>query len=289
MLKTTLLATLGATATSAQLLDIPGLLASLAPAPADDSRFTTFTPPGHGDGKPASILPILIRGESILIARVVRSPCPGLNTLANHGFLHHDGRNMTLPHLLEGLAAGLNMGADFSVLIGGLGLLASPDPLGLAFDLNDLDQHNFPIEHDASLSRKDAYFGNDYSFNAGIWNQTKSFFKNGKTALLPAALALANRTADSKETNPEFVYGLREFVQRYGEMSIFIQAMGGDDVTGVTRLDWVNQLFTQEKLPYNLGWRPRAEPITIPSLGQMVFEIFSISPDKLSEGGTITA
>jgi hypothetical protein len=61
MLTTTLLATFGAAVTSAQLLDIPGLLASLAPAPAGDSRFTTFTPPGHGDGKPASIHSILIR------------------------------------------------------------------------------------------------------------------------------------------------------------------------------------------------------------------------------------
>jgi len=55
MLKTTLLATLGAAVTSAQLLpDIPGLLASLAPAPEGDSRFTTFTPPGPNDGKPAN-------------------------------------------------------------------------------------------------------------------------------------------------------------------------------------------------------------------------------------------
>jgi hypothetical protein len=69
MLKTTLLATLGGAVTSAQLLDIPGLLASLAPAPAGDSRFTTFTPPGHGDGESASLLSILIRGESILIDR----------------------------------------------------------------------------------------------------------------------------------------------------------------------------------------------------------------------------
>lgn len=52
MLKTALLATLGAAVTSAELLDIPGLLASLAPAHEGDSRFTTFTPPGHNDGKP---------------------------------------------------------------------------------------------------------------------------------------------------------------------------------------------------------------------------------------------
>jgi hypothetical protein len=54
MFKTILLATLGAAVTSAQLqLDIPSLLASLAPAPEGDSRFTTFTPPGPNDGTPA--------------------------------------------------------------------------------------------------------------------------------------------------------------------------------------------------------------------------------------------
>lgn len=196
---------------------------------------------------------------------------------------------MTLPHLLKGLAAGLNVGADFTVAVGGLAMFSSPDPLGGSFDLNDLDQHNFPIEHDASLSREDAYFGNDYSFNSGIWDQTRSFFKNGKTALLPAALAIANRTADSKERNPEFVYGVQQFILRYGEMTLAIETMGGDDFTGVARLDWVNQLFTQEKLPYNLGWRPRVEPVTLPSIGQMIVEIFAVSPDKFSEAGTITA
>lgn len=55
MLKTALLATLGAAVASAELLlDIPGLLASLAPAPEGDSRFTTFTPPGPNDGKAAN-------------------------------------------------------------------------------------------------------------------------------------------------------------------------------------------------------------------------------------------
>ena len=196
---------------------------------------------------------------------------------------------MTLPQLLKGLAAGLNIGPDFTVAVGGLAMFSSPDPLGGSFDLNDLDQHNFPIEHDASLSREDAYFGNDYSFNSGIWDQTRSFFKNGKTALLPAALAIADRTADSKERNPEFVYGPQQFILRYGEMTLAIETMGGSDLTGVARLDWVNQLFAQEKLPYNLGWRPRAEPITLPSIGQMIVEIFAVSPDKFSEAGTITA
>lgn len=72
-------------------------------------------------------------------------------------------------------------------------------------------------------------------------------------------------------------------------MSIFIQTMGGDTQTGVTRLDWVRMLFEEEKLPFELGWRPRAEPVTIASLGEMVAEIYSVSPEKVPEGKRITA
>lgn len=120
---------------------------------------------------------------------------------------------MTLPHLLQGLSAGLNMGADFTVAIGGAGLLSS-DVVSGAFDLDDLDQHNFPIEHDASLSREDAYFGDDHSFYNPYWQDVLSFFKRGKTALLPAAKAIANRTQTSQANNPDFTYGFREFVFR---------------------------------------------------------------------------
>lgn len=222
-------------------------------------------------------------------SRTITDGNKGLNTLANHGFIHHDGRNMTLPHLLEGLAAGMNMGADFTILIGGAGLLSSPHPLGGAFDLNDLDQHNFPIEHDASLSRQDAYFGNDYSFYNPNWQDVLSFYNGygGKTALLPAAESIANRTEDSEAINPTFTYGFREFIFRYGETAIYLQAMGGSDADGVTRVDWVRSLFEQEKLPYSLGWRPRAEPVSIPSLGQMVLELFNVSPQKVPEGEKI--
>ncbi|KAF5354419.1 hypothetical protein D9758_010764 [Tetrapyrgos nigripes] len=31
----------------------------------------------------------------------LRGPCPGLNTLANHGFLPRDGRNINMPVILE--------------------------------------------------------------------------------------------------------------------------------------------------------------------------------------------
>ncbi|SMQ46556.1 unnamed protein product [Zymoseptoria tritici ST99CH_1A5] len=266
MVRTWTAVSLFAAAASAQL-NIPSLLFGLGPAPDSDVRWQDWRKPGPND---------------------VRSPCPGLNALANHNFIHRDGRNMTIPHLVKGLAAGLNVGPDFTIAIGGVGLFSSPNPLGGSFDLNDLDQHNFPIEHDASLSRKDAFFGNDYSYYDPFFQDVISFFPSGKTDIPGAAKAIANRTDDSEATNPEFVYGAREFILRYGETSLYLQTMGGSDTDGVANVDYVRSLFEKERLPYALGWRPRKEPITLNSLGLMIFELFGANPNAAPEGVRIT-
>jgi len=248
--------------------DIGEMLSSLKPAADNDPRFTDFHPAGSGD---------------------VRSPCPGLNALANHGFLHHDGRNMSIPHLIKGLAEGLNMGADFTVAIGGAGLLASPNPLGGSFDLDDLNQHNFPIEHDASMSRQDAALGNDQPFYNPNWQQYISFFNGKTTTDIPtASKAKFARYTDSKTKNPDFTYGLREAIFSYGENAIYLQSMA-DPVSGKAQVKYVKSLFEQEKLPYELGWRPSKAPVTLVSLGAMVAELFAVSPEPIPEGAMILA
>ncbi|KAF2764722.1 Cloroperoxidase [Teratosphaeria nubilosa] len=258
-----------ASSTAAAQLDIAALLASLGPAPADDPRFTNYTPPGAGD---------------------VRSPCPGLNTLANHGFIPHNGKNMTIPVLLVGLAEGMNMGADFTTAIGGAGLLSSPDPLAGSFDLNDLDQHNFPIEHDASLSRQDAYFGNDYSFYNPNWQQVLSYYKGRTyTDIKSSSDARYGRYNDSLTRNPTCTFGAREFVLAYGESALYLQTMSSPLSDGVARIDWTREMFENEKLPYNLGWRPSAEPITLVSLGEQVLQLYLAGPEPAPEGLEITA
>ena len=114
---------------------------------------------------------------------------------------------MTIPHLLVGLAAGMNIGADFTTAIGGVGLLSSPNPFGGQFDLNDLDQHNFPIEHDGSLSRQDAYFGNDYSYYDPNFQSVLAYYHGlSKTNTPQAAKARYSRINDSLTRNPQVVY-----------------------------------------------------------------------------------
>ncbi|RMX71801.1 hypothetical protein D0869_15264, partial [Hortaea werneckii] len=250
-------------------IDVQGLLTGLTPPNPNDPRFTQFQKPGPND---------------------VRSPCPGLNALANHGFIPRNGKDMTLPILIKGLKAGMNMAPDFTIAIGGVGLLSSDSPdTARSFDLNDLDQHNFPIEHDASLSRQDAYFGNDYSFYQPNWDMVLKYYQGKTVTDIPTAShAQRNRVANSRAINPEFVYGPREFVLANGETALYLQTMA-DPFSGRAKLDYVKMLFEQEKLPYELGWRPSTVPISLLTLGQMVLQLSAAAPDPLGEAANVTA
>lgn len=210
--------------------------------------------------------------------------------MANHGFINHSGKNITIPMLKAGLKAGLNMGYDFSEAIGGAGLLAAPNPLLGSFDLNHLDQHNFPIEHDSSLSRMDAYFGNDYSFAQSSWNMVLNAY-SGKTLtdIRTASKAKYTRVQDSMKRNPTFTYGIREYIFSYGETAIYLQTMGDPTANGVARLDFIRMLFEKEKLPYELGWRPAKNEVNLSTLGAQVFQLASQSPEPVPEGLVVTA
>jgi hypothetical protein len=65
-----------------------------------------------------------------------------LPSLANHGFLPRDGKNISIPILVKGCLEGLNVGPDFCTVIGGVGLLSygALAKGGNVFDLNDLNE-----------------------------------------------------------------------------------------------------------------------------------------------------
>jgi len=82
---------------------------------------------------------------------IVRGPCPGLNTLANHGFLPHSGKNIDLNGTIAAFASAINGDTGFATNLFLSALttnLATPNPM--TFSLSDLDNHDY-IEHDASM------------------------------------------------------------------------------------------------------------------------------------------
>ncbi|KAE9377062.1 Cloroperoxidase [Stipitochalara longipes BDJ] len=237
------------------------LLLSLSAA----QNFSTWSPPGPAD---------------------VRSPCPGLNSLANHGFLPHNGKGVTIPILIKALNDGMNIGADFATVIGGAGLLSVPaNLLATSFDLNDLNEHNFPIEHDASLSRADYYGNNEdnYSFKETIFDTVLAYYDGmNETSIPVAAKAKYNRVATEERKDPKFTYTPQQFILSYGETALYISVMG-DPIYGVASVEYVRIFFEQERLPYAEGWRPPPTQTTLLTLCDMILVLWHPLPEHLAE------
>lgn len=68
---------------------------------------------------------------------------------------------------------GFNMTYETMLVVGIPGLTTSTTGNASTFHLSDLAQH-LPraVEHDGSLSRDDAYFGDALSFSTAAWNRT---------------------------------------------------------------------------------------------------------------------
>jgi hypothetical protein len=142
----------------------------------------------------------------------------------------------------------LNVGPDFCTVIGALALTSKGAVAkgGLVFDLDDINQsvlspiflqflaypvlrvhrHNFPIEHDASLSRQDAYFGDNHSFNETIYKTLKSSPIAGFTNVETAGEVRRARLADSVARNPKLFYTLQQAILAFGESALYLSVMG---------------------------------------------------------------
>jgi len=190
--------------------------------------------------------------------------------------------------LTTALAEGLNVAPDFTIAIGGAGLLSSNNPLSLSFNLDDLSKHEHIIEHDGSLSRGDAYFGDNHSFNKTTWSTVLDYFIDASTVNFTAAAdARYNRIQTSRAANPQFTYSVKDLVLSYGETALYLSVLG-DPVTGNAPVQWVRSLFEKEKLPYDEGWRPRTLPTTLASLVVMEGVLMAAGGEELPEGLVLT-
>lgn len=114
----------------------------------------------------------------------IRGPCPGLNALANHNFISHDGIT-TLAELTDAQQHVFNLAYDFAITLAVLGVTVDGDvitgklsigcdatsrtaPLGIALGQETgLNTHN-KFEGDTSLTRNDFFTGggDDYRYES---------------------------------------------------------------------------------------------------------------------------
>ncbi|KAH4153790.1 hypothetical protein HBI81_217960 [Parastagonospora nodorum] len=191
----------------------------------------------------------------------LRGPCPMLNTLANHGFLPHDGRNITKANAIAGLNGGLNFNGSLGALMWEQAIFANPEPNATFFTLEHLNVHNV-LEHDASLTRTDAYFGNNHVFNETVYNASRQWWTDETVTAEQLAHSKLFRQIESRASNPcyKFTASTEEF--SLGEVAAPIIAFG-DMGAGTVDRALMEYFFENERLPIELGWSKKAVEVAL--------------------------
>ncbi|KAF2736484.1 Cloroperoxidase [Polyplosphaeria fusca] len=211
----------------------------------------------------------------------VRAPCPMLNSLANHGFLPHDGKAITENITISALNAALNINETLARFLHEAAATTNPQPNATTYDLDHLNRHNF-LEHDASLSRVDLHFGNVQPFNQTVFDKTRAFFTDEIITVQMAANARKAAIDNSNATNPEFSLSEQGEGFSLGESVAYIIALG-DAATHNVRRDLVEYLFEKERLPVELGWSRRKEVIKFEELSEMIEKLANATASVPSE------
>ncbi|KAL1876235.1 hypothetical protein Daus18300_002863 [Diaporthe australafricana] len=218
----------------------------------------------------------------------VRAPCPMLNTLANHGYLPRDGRNINKAMAVDVLSSVLNW--DVSVVndLFDFAQPTNPAPNATTIDLNHLTTHNI-LEHDGSLSRQDANFGPADVFNDEIWNETIQYFTGPTIDLAMASKARTARLVTSAATNPQFTLPQLGAHFIYGETAAYQLVFGkwnlGAEETKdmvLTPKELVQYFFVNERLPLELGWKKPENRLNMTTLQNVVFIMQDITLGQMN-------
>jgi Peroxidase, family 2 len=190
-----------------------------------------------------------------------RSPCPALNTMANHGLLPRDGNGITLFSLTRSVRDTYHLTWPLALFLGLTGFVLLK--IWWKVDLHDYAEHN-RVEHDASLVHEDAPLGPKPTF-APTEPDTlllNLFFKDSADGrvltIADIARARVRREAIYKPGTVSFTYKALAL----GEISMAVAAFGAGEAIP---LDHLRTWLEEERFP--VGW---VKPKKRVSLYQMI-------------------
>jgi hypothetical protein len=190
-----------------------------------------------------------------------RSPCPVLNSLANHGFLPRDGRNISQDQLNSAFTMALNIDDAVTISLAKPAFNISTTGVPGTVNLEDMKKHDV-LEHDGSLSRADAITGDDNSFNPAIWDTVKAHFTGPTIDIVTMAAARKDRIDAAAAANPEFSLTPDQVKTSFAESAFILGALGNDFVNPQTSTVFMNTIFQQERFPFGEGFQTSPTKIT---------------------------
>lgn len=217
----------------------------------------------------------------------LRSPCPSLNALANHGYLPRDGRNVRASDFLNGLSQ-LGLGSflaytlthpvflersqrdtkarsswwsiisnPFAHAFAAFGMRESgqEDSEGVAcLNLDQLALHNV-VEHDVSLTRRDFAQGDNLAPQPDLIEELLASSINGETITMDDFIKLRRRRYEQqKADNPKLEFQGIQVQITCGEVAMILKVFGNGNEVPV---NYVKALFQDERLPRGEGWSRR--------------------------------
>ncbi|KAJ7167707.1 Chloroperoxidase [Mycena filopes] len=238
----------------------------------------------------------------------VRGPCVGLNTLANHGYLPRDGRNIGAIAIITAMDTYLGIKADFgslqTIAAGFRGAFVFLPDLSLGLSSFDAltNSHN-NIEHDASFTRNDVFFdlvasgvdpksiNNDAlptlhnpAVNVSQVEFVLGFSKDGQTMTVDdIADARHARLQSTVANNPTAVLESKQTGGLWREAASTSLVLG--DSNGTVRVDWLRDWFINERLPTALGWKKRNPSAGI--IDNVDFTSRYLNAEKLRNGNDV--
>ncbi|PHH74800.1 hypothetical protein CDD80_2843 [Ophiocordyceps camponoti-rufipedis] len=242
-----------------------------------DEKGHYYRPPGPGD---------------------VRGPCPGLNALANHGYLHRDGKRVNLLSITTEGLAGIGLSPEIGLIVGALGYVSKLADLSrllsLQFDLDELAGHlvTLAIEHDCSFSREDYAVGDNNAFNPKLWQVVMDEI-GGSDMVTSFALGRAkSKRIDDELTRHKTWYDPRAIAFGAIEVGLILTTLapiGLGFLIGKVPLPWLRSLFEEERLPCD--WAPfilKTNTITVLALGVESLLADSKLPAHVIQGIVLT-
>ncbi|KAL7933041.1 Chloroperoxidase [Trichoderma chlorosporum] len=189
-----------------------------------------------------------------------RSPCPGLNALANHGWLPRNGKSIDLPTLQTAVAGAYNFAPHTfdSIFQAAQACNITTTGNNSTFNLVDLAKHDC-TEFDGSLSRNDYYLGDNLHFDPKIWGETAKYLGLNNVTQDPmskyvtmaqASAARVERVADAMKANPRFNASALEMMGSPGTTALYMVTLM-DDTVGAAPKEWIKAFFEFERIPFS--------------------------------------
>ena len=184
-----------------------------------------------------------------IITLTGRSPCPGLNALANHGWLPRSGQEIDLAAVQYATVGAYNYKNDvFNDAFKAVQTLQLSTTGNIStFNLEDLKKHD-TIEFDGSLSRNDFFFGDDLHFNPAIWAtvaeklELYDLSKGKYVTIENAAKARAARVEDAMRVNPTFNASAAQQMGSPGTTALYLVTNWNDEAKAAPK-SWVRAFF----------------------------------------------